>query len=465
MLLAAAVGLCLYVTPPVLPAYIAVIIAASLLLFYVVVRVLHGSADPLLLGWVLLFPLGYYFFSFPREKPVFNLDRVTVLMLLAAMCFAPAEKPFRAPRQMRNAALAWSAFVIAAAFSLIHVTSVLSSLRILADAFVLPALLGWYVIRSFDVRRHLRTLHALVCFMAIYLAAIGLVEMFLGKDLLPLPGGGVFFAGQGATLVFRPSGPFTSNNSYGLIGLITFCLLLFLGRVMSQELHRWQRWLHFLGAISAVVVALLPLFRSIVLTLSLIFLIEIYRSHRFSRRLTLIVLSLTLGGLLLLAGITVPEVLEERSADPSNIYARIADQWQAWELFERHPFTGVGLGEFHAAVQRHPAFAKSVEGVAGLDYPHSNLADILAEVGLLGFLPYVLSQVLLVKAFWKPRGSDEIGSRLAWVFFLYVFLSYWVSGLALTSGVFSDLNLWFVFTFAVLYKFSMRTRSPDPAGN
>jgi O-antigen ligase len=83
----------------------------------------------------------------------------------------------------------------------------------------------------------------------------------------------------------------------------------------------------------------------------------------------------------------------------------------------------------------------------------------LAETGILGFIPYVTVQVLLVSAFWTLRKRDTRDSRLAWTFFLYIFLSYWINGMTLACGYDSDLNLWLVLAISVIYKYAISERA------
>lgn len=44
----------------------------------------HGEVDLFVIGWIFLFPAGYYWLSFPLEKPVFTLDRFIVAGWLGA---------------------------------------------------------------------------------------------------------------------------------------------------------------------------------------------------------------------------------------------------------------------------------------------------------------------------------------------------------------------------------------------
>src|SRR5439155_2441735 len=190
---------------------------------YLVASTLDGKVEVPLLLWVAVFPLGYYFASFPRERAIITLDRMMIGILLLGMLLAPSAKSIKLPNDLRRSAVVWGCFVLAAFTTVGKAVDVRASSRIVFDSFFLPAIMGWCVIRNLDVRRHLVSLHTLVCPMSVYVAVIGAVEMATGTDLMPLPGAGLYFAGT----VLRPNGPFSTDNSLALIGLISFFFLLF----------------------------------------------------------------------------------------------------------------------------------------------------------------------------------------------------------------------------------------------
>jgi len=91
--------------------------------------------------------------------------------------------------------------------------------------------------------------------------------------------------------------------------------------------------------------------------------------------------------------------------------------------------------------------------VESLDWPHNNLAQALAETGLVGFVPYVMTHILLLGAFWQLRRLHDSGS-LVWKYFFYMFLAYWITGLTESSG-FDYLNIPYAFVIAVCYKYGL----------
>jgi len=421
------------------------------LAIFVAGLVLHGHVDLFVIGWVLIFPLGYYFLTFPLDRPIFTLDRAVAGLLIVTMIFGHAHTEKFLPKTMNKAAIAWGIFVVAAFTSLRRVENPLGASKNVIDAFVFPGLLAYYVIRYLRVRQWLPTIHILTCLMAFYVALIGGAELSSGRDLLPLPS--ATFYSQNSSLPARVNGPFLTNNSFGIIGLITLWFLVFLGRAQAYRLTSWRRLLHLMGVASACAIAIMPMFRSMVITLVLVLIIELYSNKEVNVRLTAITLMLLGIAALFSLRQTAPELFENRVSDSSNLYSRIAQQKQTLDLFLSHPVNGVGVGNYMEAAS--DLSGHFYRGAASVGAPHNILGSILAETGLSGFVPFLLAQVYFFRAFWTLRRRPSPDTILATTFFLYVFLSYWINGLSLTSGYYSDLNYWYLFVSAALYKFAM----------
>lgn len=439
------------------------VLVAVTLSFSLLLAVVRGQGDGILLVWALLFPLGYHFLVFPQDQALITADRILVALLIATALFARSERYSPLAPPLFKSAVCWAIFLLGAAVMIPTVRSPLSSLHIFFDAFVLPALLAWYVLRYFNVRKQLPILHAFTCVMNIYVAAIAMAEVILQQDLLPVTGGGLYLAGDymgsATQILIRPNGPFSSDNSLALVGLISVFLLVFLRKVLAQKMPGWQRFLHRIGLAAALIATSLPLFRSVFLALAAAVLIDAVYERGRRRIANIGFLLLFVFGFLLLK-LSLPEVFEERT-DPEHFYGRIAENQQALALFADHPFTGVGLNNFGDAAQ-NSKYVTSYQGYESIDSPHSNLGAVLAETGILGFLPFVASQVFLVWAFWRllRRQSDE--STLVWKTFLCVFIGWWVNGLALTIVYSGDSNMWYLFVLAVLYKFALTSEArPD----
>ncbi len=427
-----------------------VFVATCLLAIYAGADALCGRADFTVLAWILIFPLGYYFLTFPRERSIFTLDRAMIGILIVALIFGSRSPKVFLTREAKRAGIAWILFIAAILVSLLRADNPLGKIKELMDVFVFPGILAWYVIRNFSLRQHLSKLHALTCLMSIYVAGIGLAELKTGQDLLPLSAAVFLVEGTGLA---RVNGPFATNNSFGLIGLLSFLLLLFLRRAIGSHMPAGQRILHLVGIACALAIAVMPMFRSILLTLLLIVSFEFYGRKRAALRIVIVgsVLLAVLG--LLWFKKTAPDMFEYRVSDPSDVYARVAQQRQTWEMFLAHPIVGVGWGNYISEAYKFSDV--SFGGVLSVGSSHNTLGTILVETGLLGFLSFLTAQVLLFRTFQLLRREGTPDRRLAATFFNYVFLAYWITGVSLSSGYYADLNLWFLFVIAILYKFAV----------
>jgi len=455
LLLVVAAGiLCIFVPRLWIAAAMAGLVAGAIVL-YTAAEAIQGRVDWPIMAWVLIFPLGYYFLTFPKERPVFTLDRAIVGLVFVAIAFRAGRLTTPLPQGLKQAGIAWSLFLAGALISLRHVDNPLGRTKELLDTFAIPGVLAWYVIRNFNLRQNLSKLHVLACLMAIYVAAIGLVELKTGQDLLPISAG-IFLVED--TGLNRPNGPFATNNSFALVGLVTLLLVVFLRRTIGHRMTAWQRLLHCAGVFSAVTIAVTPLFRSILITLILIVLLEFFRASKPSSRVFAVAaLLLGISGLLWFKKLA-PDMFEYRVSDPSDVYARIAQQKQTVEMFLANPVSGVGWGEYNRAAYSFSDV--SYNGVYSVGAAHNTLGAILAETGILGVVSFIAAQFLLFRFCWRLRRSGTHDAILTSNFLVYVFLAYWITGVSLTSGYYSDINMWYLFVLAVLCKFGV-TEPPN----
>jgi len=406
---------------------------------------LCGKLDGLLLWWAGVFPLGYYFASFPRQQAVVTLDRVVVAVVSLGLLLAKTDTAARVPGSLRQAGFAWFAFAAMASLTLRESLNPLNGVRSVLDSAVLPFLLGWCVIARLDIRRCLPKMHTAVCISSMICAGIAAAEIITAQDLLPIGTAAASYEG-----IIRPNGPFESNDNLALIGAVSLFFLLFLRSVLGPHLSAARRALHFAGLAAAIGMALMPLFRSVAITLVLALIIDTMWEQGASRRAWRVALIAASVGVICIIGVFAPAVFEDRSSS-GNVYGRVAELQQSLRVFSEHPVLGVGFLNFHNYVAGEPRFVATYNGVSSLDWPHDNLAQVLTETGMLGFLPYVLSQILLVRSMWKLRHLNSSGI-LAWKYLFYLFLTYWITGLSESSG-YGSLNLWFMFVVGVIYKY------------
>ncbi len=455
LIVAAVAGL---VHSPLLIAAALLGVPILLLIVYVLWSVFHGDGNPILLGWVFLFPFGYYFLSYPREHPIVTLDRVVVFLLLVTIGFAPRRRVTVIPSSIRRAALTWASYLLIAAVSMIASANPVTpyKARIFLEALIMPALLGWFVIRNFSVGSHLRLLHILLSVAITFSAGIGAAEMLFGRDLLPLGVGHEFpVAGTAQSFLVRPHGSVTAPHSFALIGMFSFCFILFIYRAAGDRIPRWQRILNGMAVFSALACALMPLIRGVIVALVVVALLDLRYRSLFRRRLTAINALGLIFAVLVALEVFLPAVYDER-ASLVNVFGRVAQHQQTLVVFLSHPIIGVGFAGFSEEAARLTIDPEgSFRGVEPVGSPHNNLGSVLAETGLLGCIPFVASQVFLVAAFLRPKRLNRRGAEMVWPFFLSIFVTYWVMGMDISAYQSSDLNLSFIFTVACLYKYAL----------
>ena len=431
---------------------IAVVGCTAVGFIVVVSELFRGRIDRTLLCWAALYPLGY-FALFPRERSIVTLERVVIFVAFLGLFFVKSGTLIATPRALRRTGFACLAFIVVAALTLARPTDSPNAARTLLEGFMLPLLFGWLVVAWFDVRGWLAELHTVVCVSSIICAAIAAAEIVTGEDLLPVGNSEMFYAGG----IPRPNGPFPSNDVLALVGGFSFFLLLFLRAALGPKLSAGRRMVHSIGITAALGMALMPMFRSVAITLLIVLLIDTFWEKETTRRAKRVALVFACVGLILVGSLILPKsVIEDRSST-ENLFGRVAQFEQSLQVFLEHPLLGVGFSNFNKFVVGEPRYVASYEGVFSLDTQHDNLLQVLTETGVLGLVPYVMMHALLVGAMWQLRWLSSSG-YLAWKYFVYLFLMYWVTGLTESSGQgFS--NIWYAFAVTVLYKYALT--APD----
>jgi len=428
---------------------IAVIAAAG-------IAVVKGDADKILVGWIFLYPLGYYMLSYPRDRPVIEFDRLLIFCLLAGILAAPKYRIRKIPEDLKRSAIAWGFFLAATCVSFVMAKNVLTVGRLIVDSLLLPAILGWYIVRQFRLRGREKWLHAAVCIISIYCASIGTIEVVQQRDLMAFEASGNYLlydpSDPTAFTFLRPNGPFWSDSSFAICGLISFFLLAFLWTQIRDNAGPWRRVIHCIGVFAALLQANLPVFRSIFITLIVVTLIDAFWTRGIRRALRLAVLGV-FPVVVIAIGLLVPSIMQDR-ASSQNVSGRWSQDQQTWRIFIDHPVFGVGLFNFLPQATTHPRYQADLDNTPPLNYPHNNLGWIAAETGIAGLVPFVLSQILLVVAFRRLARRGDRG-RAAWRYFVFIFLSYWLTGMTENAAYYGELNMWFIFAVALLYSYGV----------
>lgn len=421
---------------------------------WVLACTMSGHYEPIILVWALLAPLGNALLSFPHEHAVITLHRLVILPVFFLTLILPSFPRGKVTQQLASLAVIWMLFCFGAVLSVVNSPDIwLSSTRVTVDSFLLPLLLAAILYRTFRVTEHLSSLHSVVCVVSLYLLIIAVLEVITGRALLPQSDvSGVLYAGVGPFEIVRPTGPYSNPAILALVGMINLFLLLFLRRNIGPMMPS-RRLIHWIGCISAVLVSLITLTRGVVVAYGLVILIMAWRAPGVKRRAFAMIGAVALFASVAVFPVVVPgDVAQERTSG-DDLWARVAQQAQTLRVFEDHPLTGVGLGNFIRTAETAPKYEASFAGVAAVYAPHNLLGSLLAETGLVGTVPFVAAQVLLVAVFWRVR--DSRAGRLAdmWLYFLAIFAAYWVLNMDFGIGYYSDLNLWFVFALSVIYRY------------
>jgi hypothetical protein len=84
----------------------------------------------------------------------------------------------------------------------------------------------------------------------------------------------------------------------------------------------------------------------------------------------------------------------------------------------------------------------------------------MAELGLIGFSLYLASNIYLFLIGYRAlKGARNENERVAAISFLAIVAAYWIPGLTLASGYYSDLNFYLFFMLGVLSNKSLVTDS------
>jgi hypothetical protein len=440
------------VVVPMAPTKVGIaVVAAWILLIWIAISFVRGRFHYFTLMWVAAYPYCYYFFSYPRARAVFTVDRAFIVLIAVEMLVVSRQAVVSLPNDVRVSAYFWGLYLLVCFLSLAgHPPSeVLPPYRSLVDGMVLPAVFGLYAIRYFPLLKDLLQLHLCTCILSVGLCVTGLIELRTGVDLFPLSGANPDFLD---THVLRPDGPFEQQVVLSVVATLAFFLIIYLRRLMPLEISPFRALLHKAGAVSSLGAAFLPLNRGLVLALLPIAIIDSWSSHRLlSRRIWA-----AFFGLILLAAFAAklldPRLYEDRVANPANFYQRVAQQRETLQVVREYPFFGVGFGLYQDIATKNPRYMTRWKGIDSMNVPHNVLMTVLSEEGLIGLSFYVAAQIFFVRAMWKIRKVYPPG----WLAFLYCLLVYTLIGMDFAIGSLSDINLFYILTLGIILQLQTR---------
>jgi hypothetical protein len=424
------------------------------------------SLDWLVLIWFAATPAASYFLRFPEEKTIISFDRAVFAVALLLLISVRKGKSF----YISKFEITWSLLsVIALLSAMVKSDNPGYALRIAVDSFWLP-LIAFHLARyHLTIGREARALILATIALAVFLFLAGAYEMRTGVDLFQYPGSQIVREGER-----RVNGPFISDSSYANICLMLGVFLWLAPAIFRVRFDRSGRLVHLLAVGAVIVASLLPLFRAVALALLVCmgFVLSFaMRKGRVARQegrvqesaggalflsstgLAAIVISLVL----ILAAFAMVAMTSggQRLLDPYNLIGRLPTWESAANIAMENPVSGVGLANyrdyFHEKYFTGVEMQESVLQVRAADTPHSNPLWIASELGVVAFVLYLVANVYIFRTGYSSvKHAVAPDRRAAALCYLALVTAYWIPGLTLSSGVYSDLNLYFFFLIGLL---------------
>jgi|GEM_PF-968422 len=441
------------------------------------------STQSLLICWFVTTPLAAFYVRFPANRSIVTYDRIIFASLAFAVLLrwrgrqiGGAKKATAWPRHfsMSKFEVAWALLaLLALASALTRAGNVAYAARMAVDIFVLP-LVAFHIARNyFDLRRAGKQLFLVCIALALFLFVIGAFEFATGIDLFAFKGAEIVREGER-----RVNGPFATDSSFAVICLLLFVFLQAAPRMLHLRLDRGAKLVYAGSVVAAVLGALLPLFRAVAIALVVCWIFlswsaragnnessrRVERSRSLFPRMLpvvmLVVMSIALLGWFTAAA---PSIAGTRLTDPRTAFGRLATWEAAVEITLDNPVFGAGLGNYHDYFDATHYYAdeppEEVLDTRAVDSPHSNALWISSELGLAGFLLYITANVYLFLIGWRAfKNAGDRRQRVTASCFLALVSAYWIPGLTLSSGYYSDLNLYFFFLIGALSGSFVRSR-------
>lgn len=430
----------------------------------------------LLLAWFVTTPVLSFFARYPPERSLITYDRAVIGLLVVMLLWGRRARAKNGPGEQGGfGALPFEiAWAMLSVLMLINVAlksgHVGYATRTVIDGFWLPLAL-FHIARShFDMRGKQSALLLGAVVLGLMLFAIGAYEFVTATDLFHYTGSELMREGE-----LRVNGPFASDSSYAIICLLVAVFLAFAPRALGVRFDRAARLTYAIAVAASVAASMLPQFRVVAASILICWLIFAASriaqpgwiskaKHAFhTKRLPLSSLQLhpftmSVIALIALAAISIllaSASLGQRLSSLYNVYGRLATWEAALRISAENPLLGVGItnyGDYFRAMyfEGETPVERVIESRAALS-PHSTPLWVAAETGALAFALYVMANVYIFRMGYRAlKRATDGRERAAAACYLALVVAYWLPGLTLTSGIYSDLNLYFFFLLGLL---------------
>jgi O-antigen ligase len=379
-----------------------VLLGAVLMTIFIVI---FAGIPPaaILIAWAPLAAALWAVVRVPRDPPVLTFDRLWIGGMLAYLILRPRR--FERSRESRLLMLALLWLLVSYGIRVFAGgTSVATPTAAnWFDAIVLPAILFAAVSRFCVTSARAQGITGSLALAGGVLGGIGIAERVLSVDLSSLNGVAARF--DSSLREIRVSGPYQVPEPYALS--LVICLAATLYWVQTRR-PRPFAWGVLLLSLEVAGIAL-TLFRAAWLAGLIVVIASIgFRPQRFGRAL------LTFGAVLVLVAaantsLEQNQTYTARLKERDNIYGRLATYQQGFEIFRDSPLFGVGVDNYTVASQeRAPVFVNNVQSI---DFPHNSYVAVLAEQGLVGFVPLLLLTFAvwrLIRGLGRRAASEDV---------------------------------------------------------
>lgn len=415
------------------------------------------SRESVLVLWFATAPLASFYIRFPLDKSIITYNRaiialVVIMLLSQNLKFEISNLKF----SVTKFEIAWALLsVLALASAVLESNDVTYATKLAVDSFILPLVMFHLARHRTDALARPRALMLAAIALSLFLFSTGVYEFATGTNLFQYKGSELIREGER-----RVNGPFTADSSYAIISLLLALFLQSAPRLLRVKFDRTTRLIYSCAIAAAVLASLLSLFRATAIALVVGF--GIVRFAGRNRDRFRIWLSASNFGILAVVMAVIIGAISlgyfsfgGRLTNPRNAFGRLATWETAAGITIENPLFGVGLANyrdyFHAKYAWEDESVERVMSTRAADSPHSNLFWVAAELGVPAFLLYLAANIYLFSMGWRAlkRAADS-RERAAAACYIALFVAYWIHGLTLSSGYYSDTNLYFFFLLGLL---------------
>ena len=418
------------------------------------------SIESVLIFWFATAPLASFYVRFPLDKSIITYNRaiialVVIMLLVKPLKFEISKLKFSATKFE----IAWALLsVLALASAVLESNDVTYAAKLAIDSFFLPLVMFNFARHSFDARGRTSALMLSAIVLSLFLFSTGFYEFATGTNLFQYKGSELIREGER-----RVNGPFAADSSYAIISLFLALFLQSAPRLLRVKFDRTTRLLYSCALASAVLASLLSLFRATAIALVTGFTIVKFagRNRDATKRFRISISASTFGIAAVVMAVIIGAMalgyfsFGGRLTNPRNAFGRLATWETAAGITIENPLFGVGLANyrdyFRAKYTWEDESVERVMSTRAADSPHSNLFWVAAELGVFAFGLYIAANIYLFSMGWRAlKRATDLRQRAAAACYIALFVAYWIHGLTLSSGYYSDTNLYFFFLLGLL---------------